>query len=279
MAPSYGRPGSGRTLGENRRCFRGGSPTSPSSRRNDRPGRAGVPRRPDVGLAHARTAPGIPAAAERLVRAVAERKRICVYGDYDADGVTGTSILLTVLRKIGAAAEFYIPNRLEEGYGLNVDALRTLKDSRVSTVVTVDCGITGLAEAEAARKLGLELIVTDHHELANSLPAATVLVHPRLPGSTYPFAGLSGAGVAFKLAWALAQRACGADRVSAEYRDLLLDLVGLAALGLVADVVPLRDENRVFVRHGLKRIAERPSVGLAALCGRGGARQGQAADL
>jgi single-stranded-DNA-specific exonuclease len=210
--------------------------------------------------------PGVPAAADRLARAVAGKKRICVYGDYDADGVTGTAILLAVLTRLGAAAEFYIPNRLDEGYGLNLEALKTLKESGVETVVTVDCGITGCAEAEAARDLGLELIVTDHHEPGHTLPSAAVLVHPRLPGSAYPFAGLSGAGVAFKLAWALAQRASGSEKVTAEFRELLLDLVGLAALGLVADVVPLRDENRVFVRHGLARIARAPSVGLKALC-------------
>lgn len=210
--------------------------------------------------------PGVPAAADRLVRAVADKKRICVFGDYDADGVTGTAILLRLLRQIGADTEFYIPNRLEEGYGLNTEALKTLRDSGVGVVVTVDCGITGVAEADAARELGMELIVTDHHEMTGTLPAAAVLVHPRLPGSTYPFAGLSGSGVAFKLAWVLAQRASGAERVTDEYRELLTDLVGLAALGLVADVMPLRDENRVFVRHGLKRIAEKPTVGLKALC-------------
>jgi single-stranded-DNA-specific exonuclease len=129
----------------------------------------------------------------------------------------------------------------------------------------VDCGIASLEEADEARKLGLELIVTDHHEMKDRLPDAEVLVHPRLPGSAYPFDGLSGAGVAFKLAWAIAQRASGGERVNPELREFLLDAVGLAALGLVADVVPLRDENRIFVRHGLDRIRARPSVGLAAL--------------
>jgi single-stranded-DNA-specific exonuclease len=210
--------------------------------------------------------PGVPVAADRLFRAAVDKKKVCVFGDYDADGVTGTALLLRTLHRVGAVAEFYIPNRLDEGYGLNVDALRTLKESGVETVVTVDCGITGCEAAAAAKDLGLELIVTDHHELGADLPCAAVLVHPRLPGSTYPFGGLSGAGVAFKLAWALAQRASGTEKVTAEFRELLLDNVGLAALGLVADVVPLRDENRVFVRHGLKRIATQPTVGLKALC-------------
>jgi single-stranded-DNA-specific exonuclease len=219
--------------------------------------------------------PGVPAAADRLARAVADRKRICVFGDYDADGVTGTAILLAVFNRLGAAAEYYIPNRLDEGYGLNAEALTALKESGVETVVTVDCGITGCAEAETARELGLELIVTDHHEPGDNLPCAAVLVHPRLPGSAYPFGGLSGAGVAFKLAWALARRASGAEKVTDDLRELLHDLVGLAALGLVADVVPLRDENRVFVRHGLDRIARKPSVGLAALCEAAGLAPGK----
>src|SRR5205814_5400622 len=119
-----------------------------------------------------------------------------------------------------------------------------------SVVVTVDCGIGALAEAEEANRLGLELIITDHHEFKERLPAAATVIHPRLPGSAYPFGALSGAGVAFKLAWALCQRSCGGERVTPRFRDFLLDSVALAALGLVADVVPLHDENRIFVRHG-----------------------------
>ncbi len=214
--------------------------------------------------------PGISEAVERLVRAIAELKKICIYGDYDVDGVTGTSILLLLLTQLGANVEFHVPLRLSEGYGLNCEKLRELAARGVATVVSVDCGIASLEEAEEARRLGVELIVTDHHEMktrdgAPVLPVADVLVHPRLPGSRYPFDGLSGAGVAFKLAWAIAKRISGSDRVTDELRELLLDAMGLAALGLVADVVPLQDENRIFVRHGLKRIAEKPSIGLRAL--------------
>jgi single-stranded-DNA-specific exonuclease len=220
---------------------------------------------PLAGLHPPHLLPDVPAAADRLVRAVAEGRRVCVYGDYDVDGVTGTSILLVLLKRLGAAVEFHVPLRLSEGYGLSRGKLRELAASGVSLVVSVDCGIASLEEADEARRLGLELIVTDHHEMKDRLPAADVLVHPRLPGSAYPFDGLSGAGVAFKLAWAVAQRASGGERVSPELREFLLDAVGLAALGLVADVVPLRDENRIFVRHGLERIKARPSVGLKAL--------------
>jgi single-stranded-DNA-specific exonuclease len=132
-------------------------------------------------------------------------------------------------------------------------------------VVTVDYGIASVAEAEEARRLGLELIITDHHEPKDQLPAAAVHVHPRLPGTSYPFAGLSGAGVAFKVAWALCQRACASERVTPRFREFLVDGVALAALGLVADVMPLHDENRIFVRHGLHRLRQAPSVGLKAL--------------
>ena len=132
-------------------------------------------------------------------------------------------------------------------------------------VVTVDCGIGSLAEAAEARRLGLELIVTDHHELRETLPDAACLVHPRLPASSYPFGGISGSGVAFKLAWALCQRASGSDKVTPRFKDFLLDCLTLAALGTVADMVPLLDENRLFVRHGLARLRQAPSVGLKAL--------------
>src|SRR6516225_9042960 len=135
---------------------------------------------PLAGLYEPELLPGVVEASERLMEAVRQKKRICIYGDYDVDGVTGTAILLTALRLIGAAVEFHVPHRLEEGYGLNVQALRRLAQAGVSVVVTVDCGIGSLAEAEEARNLGLELIVTDHHEPKETLPWADVIVHPRL---------------------------------------------------------------------------------------------------
>lgn len=222
---------------------------------------------PLSGLYEPELLPGMPQAVERLYAAARAKKRICVYGDYDVDGVTGTAILLTALRHLDAAADFHVPNRLEEGYGLNNESLRTLAQSGFQTIVTVDCGIASHAEAEEARRLGLELIITDHHEPKATLPAADVLVHPRLINGheTYPFGQLSGSGVAFKLAWALCKRHCGSDKVTPELRDFLLDAVALAALGTVADVVPLHDENRILVRHGLTRIHKTPSQGLAAI--------------
>jgi single-stranded-DNA-specific exonuclease len=210
--------------------------------------------------------PGVSEAAERLHAAVQQGRRVCVYGDYDVDGVTGTAVLVQALRLIGAEqVDCYVPNRLEEGYGLNDEALAQIARSGTAVVVTVDCGIASLAEAEEARRLGLELLVTDHHEFKDRLPGAAVLVHPRLPGGAYPFGGLSGSGVAFKVAWALCQRASGGPRVEPRLREFLLDSMALAALGTVADVVPLHDENRLFVRHGLVRLRQQPSPGLKAL--------------
>jgi single-stranded-DNA-specific exonuclease len=225
---------------------------------------------PLAGLHPPLSLPGVAEAAERIAAAVVARRKICVYGDYDVDGVTGTAILLRLLEKLGADVLYDTPDRLSEGYGLHTERLKDLVRSGVSLVVSVDCGIASLREADEAKKLGLELIVTDHHEMKVGLagpilPDAAVIVHPRLPGGGYPFGDLSGAGVALKLAWAVAQRASGSERVSPELRDVLLDAVGLAALGLVADVVPLRDENRILVKHGLDRIRTHASTGLKAL--------------
>jgi len=208
--------------------------------------------------------PGCSHAAELIHAAIAARRRIVVYGDYDVDGMTGTAILWLCLRLLGAEVAYYIPHRVDEGYGLNAEAVRSLAGDKAELIVTVDCGIGSLAEADLARELGVELIVTDHHEPGERLPAAAI-VHPRLPGGGYPFGGLSGSGVALKLAWALCQQASGAKRVSPRMKDFLVQAVGLAALGTVADVVPLVDENRVLVRHGLESLANAPTLGLATL--------------
>ena len=209
--------------------------------------------------------PGAVAAAERILRAVRDKERIVVYGDYDVDGMTATSLLWQCLTLLGANVGYYVPHRLEEGYGLNREALTSLAGQGVKLVVTVDCGIGATAEAQAARELGLDLVITDHHQPGSILPDATAIVHPALPGDAYPFAGLSGAGVAFKLAWLIAKQAAGGQRVDDRMRSFLLSALGLAALGTVADVVPLVDENRVLVQHGLVALRERPVLGLAAL--------------
>ena len=217
------------------------------------------------GLRDPELLPGLPEAADRIHAAVQQKRRIVIYGDYDADGMTATGILFSCLRLLGADVGYHVPNRLEEGYGLNDDALRKLAQHGASMIVSVDCGIGSIQQAETAREVGLELIITDHHQLADQLPAAAAIVHPGLPGGGYPFSGLCGAGVAFKLAWALCQKASRAKRVSPAMREFLLSAVGLAAIGTVADVVPLIDENRILVRHGLVSLRERPVPGIEAL--------------
>jgi single-stranded-DNA-specific exonuclease len=209
--------------------------------------------------------PGIPAAAERIMAAVEAQQPIVVYGDYDADGMTATALLLTCLRLLGAQASYYVPHRIDEGYGLNDEALRTLSQQGARILVTVDCGIASVSQAETARELGLDLVITDHHQFADQLPHAAAIVHPRLPGTSYPFGELSGVGVAFKLAWALCQRASRAKRVSPQMRSFLLQAMGLAAIGTVADVVPLLDENRILVHHGLTSLKQRSPLGLSHL--------------
>jgi single-stranded-DNA-specific exonuclease len=218
-----------------------------------------------TGLREPDLLPGAAHAADILFDAVRSKRRVTVYGDYDADGMTATAILLRCLRLLDAPVDFYVPHRIDEGYGLNGDAVRKLAEQGADVVVTVDCGICSVKEAALARELGLTLIVTDHHQMAAELPEAAALVHPGLPGGKYPFKGLCGAAVAFKLAWALCQRASENNRVSERMRQFLLQAVGLAAIGTVADVVPLVDENRILVRHGLNGLRAYPTVGTAAL--------------
>jgi single-stranded-DNA-specific exonuclease len=211
--------------------------------------------------------PGAVDAAERIVRAIRDDRKIVIYGDYDVDGVCGTSILWACLRLAGAVhVKYYIPHRVEEGYGVNADALRRLAvENKADLIVTVDCGISAVREAELARELGIELIVTDHHTIGWSLPQAAAIVHPRLPGGHQAGVDLCGAAVAFKLAWQVCKSFGDGKRASPHLREFLKGAIGLVALATIADMVPLSDENRVMVRHGLAGIAAEPSAGLRAL--------------
>lgn len=214
--------------------------------------------------------PDLDRAAQRLLGAARARERIVIYGDYDVDGITASTILYHMLLAIepGADVATYIPHRLEEGYGLNVQAIERLAREGARVVVSVDCGITAVEPACQARCLGLDLIITDHHTPPASmddLPDAMAVVHPRRPDSTYPFGDLCGAGVAYKLAWRLATLDAGSAKVHDRLRTLLLELLAHAALGAIADVVPLVDENRVFARFGLARIRGSSLPGLGAL--------------
>jgi single-stranded-DNA-specific exonuclease len=209
-------------------------------------------------------------AAARLIEALRAGERIAIYGDYDVDGVSATAILYHTFRALAPGCDVvsYVPHRLEEGYGLNSDAIRELAQNGARVIVSVDCGVTAIEPAEVAASLGVDLIITDHHNppaSAADLPRAYAVVHPRHPESAYPFGELCGAGVAFKLAWRLATMWCGAERVSEHLRALLLDMLPLAALGVIADIVPLVDENRVIARAGLARIKSAGNPGLRAL--------------
>jgi len=210
--------------------------------------------------------PGAADAADRIAAAVGTGRRITIYGDYDVDGVTSVSLLWHCLTLLKAKVDYYIPSRFEEGYGLNCDAIRKLHaEDATRLVVSVDCGICSVEEAAVAKDLGLELIVTDHHTMGPELPEAAGLVHPRLPGADYPFGDLCGVGVAFKLAWAICKRLHDGRSTSPRMRDFLTEAVGLAAIGTVADCVPLRGENRLIVRYGLRSLATRSGPGLRAL--------------
>ena len=219
-----------------------------------------------TGLHDPELLPGVAEAADRIVSAIRSQRRITIYGDYDVDGVTATALLWHCIQLAGGRVDFYIPSRLEEGYGLNCDALRQLhQEDPQRLLVSVDCGIGSIAEAALARELGLELIVTDHHQFGAALPDASCLVHPRLPGTNYPFGELCGVGVALKVAWGVCQRLGDGKKASPRMRSFLMGAVGLAAIGTVADVVPLRGENRLLVKYGLKSLIEQATPGLKAL--------------
>ncbi|PNY37915.1 single-stranded-DNA-specific exonuclease RecJ [Rhodopirellula baltica] len=218
-----------------------------------------------TGLRDPALLPGVPEATEIVAQAIADKTSIVIYGDYDCDGMTGTAILYNGLKLLGADVSYHIPNRLEDGYGLNPEAITKLANRGKQMIISVDCGITSIACAELCRELGVSLVITDHHTIDESLPDADAIVHPRLPGTTYPFGELCGAGVAFKLAWALCQKICGAKKVTEPMRRFLMQSLSLAAIGTVADVVPLVDENRILVSHGLRMLAAEPSPGLAEL--------------
>nr|WP_231921693.1 single-stranded-DNA-specific exonuclease RecJ [Levilactobacillus zymae] len=189
---------------------------------------------------------------DRIEDAIAADQQITIYGDYDADGVTSTSIMYETLNELGAKVNYYIPNRFTDGYGPNVAAFQKLIAAGTQLFVTVDNGVAGNAAIAAANEAGVDVVVTDHHDLPQELPAAYAIIHPRYPGAEYPFGGLSGAGVAFKVAQALRE-------------EIPQDLLDLAAIGTVADLVPVVDENRVLVYFGLALLKQDERPGLRAL--------------
>jgi single-stranded-DNA-specific exonuclease len=217
---------------------------------------------------------GISAAVERLLAALRQNEPIAIYGDYDVDGVTATALLVTVLKDLGGNVTGYIPNRFDEGYGLNNEALDTLNNSGIRLVVTVDCGIRSPDEARHARSLNLDLIITDHHQPAGELPLALAIINPKQPGDPYADKDLAGVGLAYKLVEGLltAMRKQGWPIPTGVNHEDTLDLV---ALGTVADLAPLTGENRALVRAGLRHMRSPKRQGLQALMAVSGLTPGQ----
>ena len=206
-------------------------------------------------------------AVERISRAIREQETVAVYGDYDVDGITATCLLTQFLRTLGGQVVSYIPDRTEEGYGLNNHAIDALARQGVTLIVTVDCGITAAQEVEYARALGVDVVITDHHQCKEVLPQAVAVVDPRRPDCSYPFPDLAGVGVALKLALALT--------APDQRPQVLLDYGELAAIGTVADVMLLQGENRALVHLGLERLADCSRPGLQALLREAGCPRGQ----
>lgn len=197
-------------------------------------------------------------AVDTIQQAIEKRKKILIYGDYDVDGATATAMMLLFLRKVGIEADFYIPNRIKEGYGLSLEAVEAIHQRGVDLMICVDCGITAIEEISLARRLGMEVIVCDHHQPGAELPPANAVLNPKRPDCPYPFKELAGVGVSFKLAQALAAR------INMPH-DRLFELLDLVAIGSAADIVPLVDENRILVREGLEVLRQTKNVGLYAL--------------
>jgi single-stranded-DNA-specific exonuclease len=195
---------------------------------------------------------GMDQAVKRIEHAIKQKEKILVFGDYDADGVSSTTVLLTALREKGAIADFYIPNRFTEGYGPNEAAFRSAKEEGYTLIITVDTGIAAIHEAAVAEQLGIDLIITDHHEPGPVLPNAFAIIHPKKEGSTYPFQYLAGVGVAFKLAHA----------ILGKVPEHLLEI---AAIGTIADLVPLIGENRLIAKRGIQKLQTTKRPGITAL--------------
>jgi single-stranded-DNA-specific exonuclease len=210
--------------------------------------------------------PDIQPAVARIYRALLSGENMAIYGDFDADGITGTALLVQGLSSLGGKVIPYIPHRLTEGYGLKTAALENLHRQGISLVITVDCGITALAEVKRANRLGLDIVITDHHSPLPEIPPAIAIINPKRVDSSYPFSELTGAGVALKLLQALFQG------VGKEWQ--LDGLMDLAALGTVADMAPLSGENRYLVKQGLKLINATPRLGLREVISQAGLRPG-----
>ena len=210
--------------------------------------------------------PDMEMAVTRIYRAVLGGEKIAIYGDFDADGITSTAVLVQGLRAFNVEAIPYIPHRINEGHGLKITAVENLKKEGVSLIITTDCGITGVNPVKKASRLGIDVIITDHHTPTEELPPAFAVVNPKIVGSRYPFVELAGVGVAYKLLQALL--------ASVSKESQLEEVVDLVALGTVADMTPLLGENRYLVCQGLKRMNATPRLGLTELLTKAGLTTG-----
>jgi single-stranded-DNA-specific exonuclease len=208
--------------------------------------------------------PGVEPAVARIRQAIKNGEKITVYGDYDVDGIAGVAILWQILTLLGGNVDYYIPHRIEEGYGLNSDAVRSLAKSGTKLLITVDCGVTAVSSAELAEQTGLELIITDHHQFGPQLPKSVAIVHP-VGDESYPNQESSGSMVAFKLAWAIANKFAAGRRLEPDLRQFMLSATSLAAMGTIADIMDLRGENRVLTSYGLKALPDCSLCGVQAL--------------
>jgi len=207
------------------------------------------------------------AAAERIGQAIKKKEDILVYGDYDVDGITGVTLLVSALKKWGGRVSYYIPHRIKEGYGLNKRVIEKASGEGIKLIITVDCGITALEEVACAQRRGIEVIVTDHHQQGERLPQAIAVINPVRKDSSYPFRELAGVGVAFKLVQALEMQAEGLNLSTSNFQPStgIWEYLDLVALGTIADVVPLKGENRILVKYGLRELGRTGKPGLQAL--------------
>lgn len=208
---------------------------------------------------------GMSAAVERVLQARNSGETVCIYGDYDVDGITGTALLVSFLRQAGLVCTYFIPNRFDDGYGLNEDALQRIIDSGATLIMSVDCGITAVNEAAFCRQAGVDLVILDHHSPGENIPEAAAVVNPLQPGCAYPFKLLAGVGVAFNLLVALRSRMRQEGVFAGADEPDLRDWLDLVALGTIADVVPLVGQNRMYAYFGLQKLDNSRRPGVAAL--------------
>ena len=197
-------------------------------------------------------------AVDRIIKAIKNKEKTIIYGDYDVDGITSITVLKKFLSERGLEVDYYIPNRLEEGYGLNKDAIQEIAKQGYTLMITVDCGISGINEIEMANSLGIETIITDHHEQLDSLPQAYCIINPKRKDNTYPFRGLAGVGVVFKLIQAISIKLGLDEKAYLKYLDIV-------CIGTISDIVPLVDENRVIAKLGLMLVKVTKNIGLKEL--------------